>query len=296
MKNIVVVGGSGGLGSALVSALLDRNYQVMVVGRKPPADHRVAEFFPVATASADWPAVFGAVERSTNAPIDAVIFVSGTAVYGKAAEVPAESARQTMELNFWSCTAAAQAAAQYWSGHHRPGKFLAVLSIAARIAVPFEAHYSASKAATARFLECLDLEYGGSNIRFLSAFPGTLKTPFRSSAVWHGLKPSRCEGGAEPVQTAQALIALLEGRRHAAVIGWRERATDLAERLWPGLYGRLVQRDRVRKLLESQAGASEAQESSQRVPQSGAAKLTLVENKQAPTAEAEQKRYSAGKR
>jgi short-subunit dehydrogenase len=248
MKTIVVVGGSGGLGSALVTALLDRHYQVVVVGRNPAADSRVAAFHAVDTAHADWPVVYRVI-RQTIGPIDAVVFVSGTSAYGRTAMVPQESARQMMELNFWSCTSAAQAAAEHWSAGRQPGKFLAILSIVARHGVPFEAHYAASKAATARFLECLDLEYGGAGIQLFSAYPGMLKTPFRNQAQWHGLTPGRGEGGTEPAITAEALIALLEGRRQARVIGWRERIIALADRIWPGLYDRVVLRARVRKQL-----------------------------------------------
>ena len=291
MKNVVVVGGSGGLGNAVVSALLDRNYQVVVAGRKPASDHRVADFYAVEAARADWTALYETIEsfeRGAGAAVDALVFVAGTAVYGRAPEVPEECARETMELNFWACTAAAKAAAEYWKERRMEGKFLAVLSIVARLGVPFEAHYAASKAATARFLECLDLEYGGSGIQFLSAYPGMLKTSFRGRAEWYGLKPSRCEGGAEPAQTAQALVALLEGRRWSAVIGWRERAIDLAERICPGLYNRLIQRERVRKLLESH-GESGAEALARRGPTP--AKLNLVESKQ-PAAEPSRQTYS----
>jgi len=253
MKNIVVVGGSGGLGNAVVSRLLDRDYQVVVAGRSPAADPRIAEFHAIETVSAEWPQVYRAIERSTSAPIDAVVFVSGIAAYGKVAEIPSESARHMLELNFWSCASAAQAAGEYWVAKHRPGKFLAVLSIVARLGVPFESYYSASKAAAARFLECLDLEYGHHGIEFISAFPGTLKTPFRSRAQWYGLTPTQSDdAGAKPADTAQALLALLEGRRFSPVIGWRERVIDLAERLCPGLYNRAVQRDRVRRVLDAQ--------------------------------------------
>ena len=291
MKNVVVVGGSGGLGNAVVSALLDRDYQVVVAGRKPASDHRVADFYAIEAARADWTALYEtieSIEHGTGAPVDAVIFVAGTAVYGKADEVPEERARETLELNFWACTAAAQAAAKYWSERRKPGKFLAVLSIVARLGVPFEAHYSASKAATARFLECLDLEYGGSNIHFLSAYPGMLNTPFRSQAEWYGLKPSRCEGGAEPAETAEALVAILEGRRWSPVIGWRERAIDLAERICPGFYNRLIQRERVRKLLADQV-ESGVEVLVRRGPTP--AKLSLAESKK-PAAEPSRQTYS----
>lgn len=256
MKQVLVVGGSGGLGNALVTTLLDQHYQVAVAGRKPARDPRVAAFHTIETANTDWAALYRSLEQSTGAPIDAVMFVSGTAVYGKALLVPPERARQVMELNFWACISAAQAAAEYWNSSQRPGKFLAVLSVVALHGIPFEAHYSASKAATACFLQCLDLENGGKGMEFISAFPGALNTPFRGASEWYGLEASRCEGGAEPSVTAQALIALMTGKRRQRVIGWRERAIVLADRIWPGLYDRLVLRTRVKKLLERQPQAS----------------------------------------
>jgi 3-oxoacyl-[acyl-carrier protein] reductase len=271
VKQILVVGGSGGLGNALVAALLDQHYQVAVTGRKPATDPRVAAFRAIETTNTDWPALYQSLEQETGAPIDAVIFVSGTAVYGKALMVPPDRARQVMELNFWTCIHAAQAAAEHWNSSQRPGKFLAVLSIVALHGIPFEAHYSASKAATASFLQCLDLENGGKGMEFISAFPGALNTPFRGTSEWYGLEASRCEGGADPSVTAQALIALMTGKRRARVIGWRERAIVLADRIWPGLYDRMVLRARVRKLLESQ-------------PKTSAGKLSgedLIQEKQA---------------
>jgi short-subunit dehydrogenase len=179
-----------------------------------------------------------------------VIFVAGTGVFGKTVAIPLERARQTFELNFWACTTAARAAAEYWDDKKRAGKFLAILSIVARRAVPFEAYYSASKAAAARFLDCLRLEYGHKNIEFMCAFPGLLKTPFRSQVEWYGPKPALKDEGADVDRTARAVVKLLEGRRKARVIGWRERSIDLADRILPGLYDRAVLRKRVERLLK----------------------------------------------
>jgi short-subunit dehydrogenase len=250
MKQIVIVGGSGGLGGALIKQLLDENYRVVVIGRTKAADDRVHKFYPADATKVDWRSLYLTIEKDSVAPIDGVIFVAGTAVFGKTVLIPAERARETFELNFWACTTAARAAAEYWDGKNQAGRFVAILSIVACRAVPFEAYYSASKAATARFLECLQLEYGHKNIAFVCAFPGTLRTPFRRHAEWYGFKPTYANEGADVQKTAQAVINLLTGRRKARVIGWRERSIELADRLLPGLYDRTVLRSRVKKLLQ----------------------------------------------
>ncbi len=252
MRQILVVGGGKGLGSALVKNLLDHEHKVVVLGRTEPADAlRIQKFYGIDATTVDWPSRYSAIEKETAAPIDAVVFVAGIAVFGNTNLIPLERARQVFELNFWACTTAARAAAEYWAKKGQAGKFVAILSIAARRAVPFEAYYSASKAATARFLECLQLEYAHKKIEFMCAFPGLLKTQFRHQAEWYGFEPSFADEGADVYKTAQAVVNLLNGKRKTRVIGWRERSIDLADRLFPGLYDRTVLRNRVQKLLKS---------------------------------------------
>jgi NAD(P)-dependent dehydrogenase (short-subunit alcohol dehydrogenase family) len=257
MRQAVIVGGTGGLGSALVRHLLDRNVQVVVAGRSKSSDDRVRSYVIDATGT-DWRLLYSTIERDSGKPIDAVVFVAGTAAYGRTASVPAERERSIFELNFWACTHAARSAAEHWAKEERPGTFLAVLSIVARRAVPFEACYAASKAAAGRFLECLDLEYGPMGIRILSAYPGTLDTPFRGQAEWYGVAPAASGSGADVRQTAKAIFGLLDGTRRMRVIGWRERVIDLADRLVPGLYDRVVLRKRVARMLKEGAGDAES--------------------------------------
>ena len=250
MKQVLVVGGGGGLGTALVKQLLDDGYKVFVAGQTKPIDERVSDFYRIELTNVDWPSLYCTIENKNVGPIDAIVFVAGSAVFGKTTLIPLPQAREIFELNFWACATAARTAAEYWETQKTPGKFVAVLSIAARRAVPFEAYYSASKAAAARFLECLQLEYADKKIEFLCAFPGTLKTGFRRRAHWYGLPAPSIDEGADVPATAKAVIKLLEGKRKTRVIGWRERTVDLADRVVPGLYERLLLRRRVRRLLK----------------------------------------------
>lgn len=249
MRKALVVGGAGALGGEIVRQLLDRGIEVVVAGRRAPSDERVRRSWTVDATRADWRQLYAAIERETGSAADSVIYVAGTAAFGKTLLLPPERARGLFELNFWACAAAAGAAAEHWTEARRRGAFLAVLSIAARRAVPFEAYYSASKAAAARFLECLDVEYRDRGLRFLAAFPGALDTPFRRQAEWLGIAPVSVDGGAGVRETARAILAILDGRRRTRVIGWRERCIDLCDRVAPGMYDRAVLRRRVRKTL-----------------------------------------------
>jgi short-subunit dehydrogenase len=249
VKQVVIVGGGGGLGTAIVKKLLDDGCKVVVAGRTRPLDQRIRHFYPIDATKIDWLSFYLTIEKATATPIHALIFVAGTAAFGKTALIPLESARQVFELNFWACATAAKAIAQHWEEKAQPGRFVALLSIVARRAVPFEAYYAASKAATARFLECLQLEYAHKNIEFACAFPGMLNTAFRRQSQWYGLTPAPAERGADVQKTAEAIVKLLKSKRRSKVIGWRERSIDLADRFWPGLYDRAVLQNRVKKLL-----------------------------------------------
>jgi short-subunit dehydrogenase len=246
MSAALVVGGAGGLGRAIVQRLLDRGRRVIVAGRSASAAPGVERSYVVDATKVAWDAFLGTAQADAGTPIDAIVFVAGTAAFGRTARIPAERARSVLELNFWACAGAATAAAERWAAAGRAGTFVAVLSIVARRAVPFEAYYAASKAAAARFLECLDLEYGTRGARFVAAYPGTLETGFRRTADWHALDaaPGR---GSDPAAAARAIVGLLEGTRQTRVIGWRERSIDLADRVAPGLYDRVVLRRRVRR-------------------------------------------------
>ena len=241
-RHVLVIAPHGTVGGAVARELRRRGVRVTGAGRTPPEPGVVDGFHPVDLSAAAWPDLYRTV--AGDGPLDSIVYAAGVGTFGRTDAIPAEEARAAFDVNFWSIANAARAAAERWVRDDTPGCFLAVLSIAGRRAVPFEAYYGASKAAAARFLEALQLEVPPS-IRFVAACPGLIRTPFRSRAVWHGMPEPSAAGGANPRETAAALCDLLEGSRRSRVIGWRERAIDLADRFAPGLYDRLVLRPRI---------------------------------------------------
>jgi short-subunit dehydrogenase len=249
VAHAVVVGASSGVGKLVADALAARDTIVSTVGRANAP--RAASFHVTAPdlAALDWADAYGRMEARAQAPIDAIVYVSGDAAFGRAAAVPNARARRLFEANVWGPVAAATAADVLWAPP-RSGTFVSVSSIAGRRAVPFEAHYCASKAACARFLEALDLEHPDGRVRFVSVYPGRLRTAFRTHADWHGAPPDPAPGeGNDPAVVATSILQVLAGDRGAHVIGLRENAIDLADRVSPRLYDALVLKRRVRGLL-----------------------------------------------
>jgi NAD(P)-dependent dehydrogenase (short-subunit alcohol dehydrogenase family) len=237
-KHVLVVGATGGIGRALVDELASHGKRVSVVGRSPVPGfagwQRTAD-----VVHADWAGLFAEIDA--HAPVDAVVFVAGTGALGPAACVPDTTAHEIMELNFWSVARLATAAAERWAAQRRCGGFVAVLSLAALRGMPFEAHYGASKAATARFLQALQFEYPRS-IHLNGVYPGAIATPFRSRIPHFGVPPAdTARDGDPPEKTAKAIMALLEGRPGSRTVGTKARAIAILDRISPRIYDRLVE-------------------------------------------------------
>jgi NAD(P)-dependent dehydrogenase (short-subunit alcohol dehydrogenase family) len=249
VRHAVVVGASSGVGKLLADALLAQQVVVSTVGRTSPPRREAWHRQCTDLAGLDWAAVYAEAERHVGVAIDAVVYVAGDATFGRAAAIPRPRARQLFEANYWGPVGAATAVEHLWADPRR-GVFVSVSSISARRAVPFEAHYCASKAACARFLDALDLEHPEGRLRFTSVYPGRLRTSFRGKADWYGASPDPAPmEGSDPSIVVAAILRVLAGRVGLRVLGTRERAIDLVDRLSPSLYDRIVLRRRVRNAL-----------------------------------------------
>jgi short-subunit dehydrogenase len=223
--------------------LLARREFVVSVGRRAAAHlgdavaTGRAEDLVMGPVDADWGALL-ARKHDEGRTVHACIFVAGDAAFGATAAIPESRAREVFELNFWSVARCAVACAEHWRARGvLDGVFVPVLSIAALRGVPGEAHYSASKAATARFLQALGPEYPST--RFAPVFPGLLRTNFRAKVSRHGAgaEASVVEAGTAPEVVAERVLALWAGERAvASVVGLRERIIEVADRVAPGVY------------------------------------------------------------
>jgi len=249
VRHGLVVGASSGVGKLVADGLAKRDVVVSTVGRTRPEPAYRWHYPCLDLTGLDWTRVYEEAETNARVAIDAVVYVAGEATFGRTSQIPLPRARQLFEANFWAPSSAAVGAEQMWTAPRR-GTFVSVSSISARRAVPFEAHYCASKSACARFLDALQLEHPDGRVRFLSVYPGRLQTPFRSKADWHGLPPDPAASeGSDPATVARAILDLIAGRRGPRVLGIRERAIDLADRVTPLLYDRLVLKRRVARVL-----------------------------------------------
>jgi short-subunit dehydrogenase len=186
-------------------------------------------------------ALVAAVADATRAhgPPDLLVYAAGVPVMGKTLDVLEEEARRAFEVNFWGLDRAVRAVLPIMAERRR-GAILGVSSLVALRPVPHEAHYAASKAAAARYLGAVAFEAAKAGVRVKVLHVGYVATGFAERGGWFGMRAPSGERGSSvtPSDVAEAAIRLLSSSRAESVLGWKERAIALGDRLFPELYDR----------------------------------------------------------
>lgn len=237
----IVVGASSGIGEAIARALRERGAKVSGLARR--ACRAVDASFACDAAT---PELDVGIARASElfGPPRFLVYAAGLAAMGKTLDVPADAARASFEVNFWGLDRAVRAVLPGMRARG-DGAIVAVLSLAALRAIPHEAYYAAAKAAAARYLDTLALEAAPDGVAVRYVCPGFIDTGFLEKSAWFGMSPPRVRGsGVTPDDVARTVVAMLERRRAGRVLGWRERAIALGDRLAPGLYDALLKRRR----------------------------------------------------
>jgi NAD(P)-dependent dehydrogenase (short-subunit alcohol dehydrogenase family) len=182
-RSALVTGGTGGLGVAVVEALLGDGWRVVVpwvaereLERLPPRDGLElveADLF-------DPGSVTGVVSRAADdaaAPLGAVVnLVGGFAQGGRVHETPIEDFELQLRLNLRATYLVTQAALPplLVAGG---GAIVCTSTRAARRPFPGAVGYVTSKAAVLAFVEAVALEYRDDGVRCNAILPSVIDTP-----------------------------------------------------------------------------------------------------------------------
>jgi NAD(P)-dependent dehydrogenase (short-subunit alcohol dehydrogenase family) len=179
----IVTGGTGGLGAAVVTRLLDDGWRVVVpwiierelerVERRPGLELIRADV----TDPAEVETVVSAAVASDGAPLGGLVnLVGGFAVGGRVDETPVEDFEKQFQLNLRPTYLMTQAALKEMLGNGGG----AIVCVGTRAVVrPFKgaAGYIASKAAVIAFAEAVAVEYRDDGIRCNVIMPSVIDTP-----------------------------------------------------------------------------------------------------------------------
>jgi NAD(P)-dependent dehydrogenase (short-subunit alcohol dehydrogenase family) len=179
----IVTGGTGGLGAAVVTRLLDDGWRVVVpwimerelerVERRPGLELIRADV----AAPGEVETVVSAAVASDGAPLGGLVnLVGGFAVGGRVDETPLEDFEKQFQLNLRPTYLMTQAALKEMLGNGGG----AIVCVGTRAVLrPFKgaAGYIASKAAVIAFAEAVAVEYRDDGIRCNVIMPSVIDTP-----------------------------------------------------------------------------------------------------------------------
>ena len=172
----IVTGASSGIGLAVSEQLLRRGWRVYGISRRgegaPGVEHLMAD---VSDPSAVEAAVQQVADREGR--IDLLINNAGMGISGPVEFTDTRDARRIMDVNFlgqFYCARAVLPVMRAQGG----GRIVCTSSVAAPIAIPYQAFYSASKAAVNALALALRNEARDFGIQVCAVQPGDAKTGF----------------------------------------------------------------------------------------------------------------------
>lgn len=247
-SNILLIGATGGLGSALAAHYAQKGTHLVLSGRKDARLNELASQCRSAGSSTDIfvcdlmqvdKAVSALIEQDLKSPIDLAIFAAGQGDIRPTGSVveSAEMVQRLGTINFVAQAAIATAVAERMAtrGH---GKIVLIGSAAGFHALPFAAAYSGSKAGLARFADALRINMRPHGVSVTLVSPGFIDTA--AAREMPGPKPFIISAGQAATRIARAAE---QGKSHV-ITPWPFGLLRLVDFLLPRIL-----RDRLLRSL-----------------------------------------------
>lgn len=175
-KVAVITGGSSGIGKAAALELKKRGLTVYELSRR---DSDIPGIIHVKADVTNEKSVESAVSRiiSEQGRIDILINNAGFGISGAVEFTPTEEAMRLFDVNFFGMVRMTEKVIPYMR-ENGGGRIVNISSVAAAVPIPFQAYYSASKAAVSSYTMALANEVGRFGIRVSAVMPGDISTGF----------------------------------------------------------------------------------------------------------------------
>ncbi len=188
-KNVLITGGSSGIGYAIAEAMLAKGASVAITGRRPDVLREAAERLRkggrVETVAADVSTEEGRKATLASAlkalgGLDILVNNAGGVRAGQLEDTAEADIRTMIEVDLVAPILLTRAAlpALRASGD---GLIVNVTSGIALVAAPFYATYAGVKAGLAKFGESMRRELKGEGVHVMTVYPGATDTPMMSS-------------------------------------------------------------------------------------------------------------------
>ncbi|MBO4418246.1 MAG: SDR family oxidoreductase [Oscillospiraceae bacterium] len=175
----IVTGGSSGIGLAAARALRDKGLSVYILSRHPFSEKGLHH---LCADVADERQCAEAVEtvRRKEGDLDLLVNCAGFGISGAVEFTEPAEAEKQMEINFFGTVNMTRAVLGYMRQRGN-GHIVNISSVAAPAAIPFQAYYSATKAAINAWTAALANEVRPYGVTVTAIQPGDIKTGFTAA-------------------------------------------------------------------------------------------------------------------
>ena len=197
--SVLVTGASSGIGETTARRLAVRGFRVFGTSRSVRDDRDGVRFLVLDVG--DESSVRKAVDQvvAEAGRIDALVCNAGMGIFGSVEEVDLAAAAAQFDTNFFGVLRCVRAVLPHLREQGQ-GRVVLVGSLAGRAPIPFQSHYSASKAAVEALALSLYNEVHAFGVHVSLVEPGDIQTPFNddldygdSSASPYAATRARCE-------------------------------------------------------------------------------------------------------
>jgi NAD(P)-dependent dehydrogenase (short-subunit alcohol dehydrogenase family) len=225
LGNVLVTGGSSGLGAAIAEAVEQEGGTALVLDRQPPQNGFAFEQVDLANARAAEEAVQRAARQAGG--LDAIVTAAGTDACGDITDVDADAWDRVILVNLIGTAAVVRAALPYLE--QSQGRVVTVASTLGLRALPAATAYCASKFGVVGFTRALAIEMQ-NRVGVTMLIPGGMKTHFFDDRP-DNFKPAPDQRLNDPRDVAQSVLFAL---RQPPGVELRELlVTPAGEPSWP---------------------------------------------------------------
>lgn len=185
MPNVLITGGTSGIGLEAARTLARAGFEVFASSRRKPEAPLGEGIQWVEMDVCNEDSVDKAVSEveAASAPLEAVVCNAGFGIFGSIEEVSMDAAQRQFDTNIGGVLRVVRRVLPGMRERRR-GRVVLVGSLGGRAPIPFQAHYSASKAAVEALAGSLYNEVLPYDIQVSLIEPGDINTPFNAAMDW----------------------------------------------------------------------------------------------------------------
>ena len=182
-KVVIITGASSGIGLATAKRLAAKGYKVYGLALNEYSDEAFECFRADVNDTAAIESIFQTVKQREGR-IDTVINNAGFGIAGAVEYASLEMIQKIFDTNLTAVVKISSIAIKYLK--ETKGNLINISSVAGVLPIPFQACYSATKAAVLNFSLALDSEVRRFGVKVTAILPGDTKTGFTEARVIEG--------------------------------------------------------------------------------------------------------------